>query len=129
MRNYLVIVFSLVLVFTSSCAMKRIALDFLEAQNRIPIKTLPVAENDRSNLNEACLGDLENGNYMDYVELASAPDVVKAGSPVYFVVALLFAFTSLSLLPFLVKVGPGTGFQSRHPVPIYLRLKQLVYYA
>ncbi len=131
MRNIIIIIFSFMMLFSSSCAMKKAVMRYLDVQQAIPAKALPSVNNSSEVSTQAlCSIKSKTGRALDDVDLAPVLNDIQLKAPVFFLlIAFLFSWIALYLIPLSVPVYFRQHIPSFSSVPLYLKLRQLVYYA
>lgn len=126
MSKPLVLILALVMLFTTSCAIKSVLLDYLEVERPIPAKAFTTFQTG-SSVPFSALCAAKTGSLMDEAEMLS-PDTVKIP---------FLLFLGLFLLPWMIfRAEPGrkqyfaySHFSFLNNVPIYLKYGRLVYYS
>ena len=131
-RNIVLIILSCVLLFSSSCVMKKAALHYFDLEKPAPAKALPVSEHNNSEINiaELCNLNTKTGSILDDVELISALEQLQLSTPVFFLLAsFVLSWIALHLL-LAITLGYLRQITSiTSPIPLFIRLNRLVLYA
>lgn len=128
MPRFFILILSILMLFSSSCTMKRLLWEYMEMEKGIPAKALLPAEGLGSKVLSA--GELcaaEAISLLDEAKL-SLPAPVKAP------MLLFFAFLILPWMLVRILLQKWPAFPAFHysippPVPIYLKLGRLIYYS
>lgn len=116
------------LVFSSSCAMKKVVLRYLDVGQSVPAKAW-TGNSKQSSSVELCKQQAKSGSLLDDVDLYPAQETAQVPAPLFYLLAsFLFSYLAISWLSSLAAHGRRQYFLSYAQVPIYLQLKQLVYY-
>lgn len=132
MRNIVLIILSCIVLFSSSCVMKKAVWHYFDLEKSAPAKALPVSEHNNSEINiaELCNLNTKTGSILDNVELISALEQLQISTPVFFLLAsFVLSWIALHLL---LSVAPGYLRQITNitsPIPLFIRLNRMVLYA
>lgn len=123
------ILLAILILLTSSCAMKHLLWDYMGAEKKISAKALPVNGGNGLEDAEMLALCLATGSQSSLDEADFLPNLlVKAPSLMFFAAVFIFSWALVVLsqrekLPAAFSVS-----RSGNTIPIYLRLGRLVYY-
>lgn len=129
MRNIFVFIFSFMLIFSSSCAMKKLAVHQFESSKNIPTKTSPFSKEDIFSTSiQSCTFKKHKNNFTDNV----SPFIVQTSQPKYSgTFSGIGFFLKTNLLPpvdCIVFKTKKYSF-STDTERLYLKLGRIIYYA
>lgn len=130
-RKILLILFSVMMLFTSSCAMKKLLLQHLEIENSIPTKALPsffVGNTLEESFTQQCSAKI--GSALDDMDLISALKIIDLKAPLLWLISSFF----FSWIVYLKLRKENIPYFRQHfsicpTVPLYLSQKRLTLYA
>lgn len=123
------ILLAILILLTSSCAMKHLLWDYMGADTKIPAKALPASggyDLEDAEILALCLGT-ESASSLDEADFL--PNLL-VNAPLLLLIAAAF-FSSWALVLLFQRQKLPTEFASRsswNTIPIYLKLGRLVYY-
>ena len=123
-----ILILSIMMLFTSSCTMKRLLWDYMGVEKAIATKALLPSEGRGSALSVAELCAVEAGSFLDEAEELIPSVPVKAPMLLLFALLILPWVMSRVLLQRKPSFS-GFKYSFPQPVPIYLKLGQLIYYS
>lgn len=129
MRTLYIFGFALMLLFSSSCVMKKILVHYLDMQPPLPAKAMPVQfPAEIENASSDCSLQAEADAAFTHVDMVEASLAFHLDAPLWYVLLALYLCCALRFPIQTNYCQYRDRFLRVSPVPLYVRLHKLLLY-